>query len=95
MMRDIGRRDKIAGRTAAAAWHTTRVAEGLIHLCVLVFAVLMAQTGWEWLTLKWDGQTHAPACPRASDYFPLVISGALKSSCSSASALARADARQQ
>ena len=23
-----------------------RVAEGLIHLCVLVFAVLMAQAGW-------------------------------------------------
>jgi TRAP-type C4-dicarboxylate transport system permease small subunit len=54
-----------------------QVAEGLIHLCVLVFAVLMAEAGWEWLTLKWDEPKPMLGVPEGLDYLPLVISGAL------------------
>lgn len=54
-----------------------RVAEALIHVCVLVFAVLMAMAGWEWLTLKWDEPKPMLGVPEGLDYLPLVISGAL------------------
>lgn len=54
-----------------------RVAEAAIHLCVLAFAVLMAQAGWEWLTLKWDEPKPMLGVPEGLDYLPLVISGAL------------------
>ncbi|MBI3346417.1 MAG: TRAP transporter small permease [Burkholderiales bacterium] len=54
-----------------------RVAEALIHVCVLVFAVLMTMAGWEWLTLKWDEPKPMLGVPEGLDYLPLVISGAL------------------
>jgi TRAP-type C4-dicarboxylate transport system permease small subunit len=54
-----------------------RVAEALIHVCVLVFAVLMAAAGWEWLTLKWAEPKPMLGVPEGLDYLPLVISGAL------------------
>ncbi len=54
-----------------------RVAEGLIHLCVGAFAVLMASAGWEWLALKWDEPKPMLGVPEGLDYLPLVISGAL------------------
>lgn len=54
-----------------------RVAEAAIHLCVLAFAVLMTQAGWEWLTLKWDEPKPMLGVPEGLDYLPLVISGAL------------------
>lgn len=54
-----------------------RVAESLIHLCVLAFAVLMAAAGWEWLTLKWDEPKPMLGVPEGLDYLPLVIAGAL------------------
>ena len=47
-----------AGRRCCPA--AGNVAEGLIHLCVLVFAVLRWPTpAGEWLTLKWTNETHA------------------------------------
>ena len=54
-----------------------RVAEALIHVCVLAFAVLMALAGWEWLTLKWDEPKPMLGVSEGLDYLPLVISGAL------------------
>lgn len=54
-----------------------RVAESLIHLCVLAFAVLMAAAGWEWLALKWDEPKPMLGVPEGLDYLPLVIAGAL------------------
>ena len=54
-----------------------RVAEALIHVCVLVFAMLMTMAGWEWLTLKWDEPKPMLGVPEGLDYLPLVISGAL------------------
>jgi len=54
-----------------------RVAEGLIHLCVIAFAVLMAMAGWEWLTLKWDEPKPMLGVPEGVDFLPLVISGVL------------------
>ena len=54
-----------------------RVAEALIHLCVIAFAVLMAAAGWEWLTLKWDEPKPMLGVPEGMDFLPLVISGAL------------------
>ena len=54
-----------------------RVAEGLIHLCVLAFAVLMAVAGWEWLTLKWAEPKPLLGVPEGLDYLPLVIAGVL------------------
>lgn len=54
-----------------------RVAEALIHLCVLVFAVLMTVAGWEWLTLKWSEPKPMLGVPEGLDYLPLVIAGAL------------------
>ncbi|MGQ3053968.1 MAG: TRAP transporter small permease [Roseateles sp.] len=54
-----------------------RVAEALIHVCVLVFAVLMAYAGWEWLTLKWAEPKPLLGVPEGLDYLPLVIAGAL------------------
>lgn len=54
-----------------------RVAEALIHVCVLVFAVLMAAAGWEWLTLKWEEPKPMLGVPEGLDYLPLVIAGAL------------------
>jgi len=54
-----------------------RVAEALIHLCVIAFAVLMAAAGWEWLTLKWDEPKPMLGAPEGMDFLPLVISGAL------------------
>ena len=54
-----------------------RVAESLIHVCVLAFAVLMAAAGWEWLTLKWEEPKPMLGVPEGLDYLPLVISGVL------------------
>lgn len=54
-----------------------RVAEALIHLCVITFAVLMAVAGWEWLTLKWAEPKPLLGVPEGLDYLPLVIAGAL------------------
>ncbi|RZI98557.1 MAG: TRAP transporter small permease [Rubrivivax sp.] len=54
-----------------------RVAEALIHVCVLVFALLMAYAGWEWLTLKWAEPKPLLGVPEGLDYLPLVIAGAL------------------
>lgn len=54
-----------------------RVAQGLIHLCVLAFALLMATAGWEWLVLKWDEPKPMLGVPEGLDYLPLVIAGAL------------------
>ncbi len=54
-----------------------RVAEALIHACVLVFAVLMAAAGWEWLTLKWSEPKPLLGVPEGLDYLPLVIAGGL------------------
>jgi TRAP-type transport system small permease protein len=54
-----------------------RVAEALIHLCVIVFAVLMAMAGWEWLTLKWDEPKPLLGVPEGLDYLPLLIAGVL------------------
>ena len=54
-----------------------RVAEALIHVCVLVFAMLMTVAGWEWLTLKWDEPKPMLGVPEGLDYLPLVISGVL------------------
>jgi TRAP-type C4-dicarboxylate transport system permease small subunit len=54
-----------------------RVAEGLIHLCVLTFAVLMAAAGWEWLMLKWAEPKPLLGVPEGLDYLPLVIAGVL------------------
>jgi TRAP-type C4-dicarboxylate transport system permease small subunit len=54
-----------------------RIAEGLIHLCVLAFAGLMSFAGWEWLTLKWDEPKPMLGVPEGLDYLPLVISGVL------------------
>ena len=54
-----------------------RVAQGLIHLCVLVFAVLLADAGWEWMTLKWDEPKPLLGVPEGLDYLPLVIAGVL------------------
>ena len=54
-----------------------RVAEVLIHLCVMTFAVLMAVAGWEWLTLKWAEPKPLLGVPEGLDYVPLVIAGSL------------------
>ena len=54
-----------------------RVAEALIHVCVLAFAILMALAGWEWLTLKWDEPKPMLGVSEGLDYLPLVISGVL------------------
>jgi len=54
-----------------------RVAEALIHVCVLGFAILMAMAGWEWLTLKWDEPKPMLGVSEGLDYLPLVISGVL------------------
>lgn len=54
-----------------------RVAEALIHACVLAFALLMAWAGWEWLTLKWNEPKPMLGVPEGLDYLPLVIAGAL------------------
>jgi len=54
-----------------------RVAEALIHVCVIAFAVLMAMAGWEWLTLKWDEPKPMLGVPEGLDFLPLVIAGAL------------------
>ncbi|MGM9484457.1 TRAP transporter small permease [Roseateles sp. NT4] len=54
-----------------------RVAEGLIHVGVIAFAVLMAVAGWEWLTLKWDEPKPMLGMPEGLDFLPLVISGVL------------------
>ena len=54
-----------------------RVAQGLIHLCVLVFAVLLADDGWEWMTLKWAEPKPLLGVPEGLDYLPLVIAGVL------------------
>jgi TRAP-type C4-dicarboxylate transport system permease small subunit len=54
-----------------------RVAEALIHLCVLAFAVLLGVAGWEWLTLKWDEPKPMLGVPEGLDYLPLVIAGVL------------------
>jgi TRAP-type transport system small permease protein len=54
-----------------------RVAEALIHLCVIVFAVLMAMAGWEWLTLKWEEPKPLLGVPEGLDYLPLLIAGVL------------------
>ena len=54
-----------------------RVAESLIHVCVLAFAVLMAAAGWEWLALKWEEPKPMLGVPEGLDYLPLVISGVL------------------
>jgi len=54
-----------------------RVAEALIHVCVIAFAVLMAVAGWEWLTLKWEEPKPMLGLPEGMDFLPLVISGVL------------------
>ena len=54
-----------------------RAADALIHVCVLVFAVLMAQAGWEWLVLKWAEPKPMLGVSEGLDYLPLVISGVL------------------
>jgi TRAP-type C4-dicarboxylate transport system permease small subunit len=54
-----------------------RAAEALIHVCVIVFAVLMALAGWEWLTLKWDEPKPMLGVSEGLDYLPLIISGVL------------------
>lgn len=54
-----------------------RVAEALIHLCVMAFAVLLAVAGWEWLTLKWDEPKPMLGVPEGLDYLPLVMAGVL------------------
>ncbi len=54
-----------------------RVAEALIHLCVITFAVLMALAGWEWMTLKWAEPKPLLGMPEGVDYLPLVIAGGL------------------
>jgi len=54
-----------------------RVAEALIHVCVIAFAVLMAVAGWEWLTLKWDEPKPMLGVSEGLDFLPLVISGVL------------------
>jgi TRAP-type transport system small permease protein len=54
-----------------------RVAEALIHLCVIAFAVLMAAAGWEWLTLKWSEPKPLLGVPEGLDFLPLVIAGVL------------------
>ena len=54
-----------------------RVAEVLIHLCVMAFAVLMAMAGWEWLTLKWAEPKPLLGVPEGLDYLPLVMAGGL------------------
>ena len=54
-----------------------RVAEALIHVCVLGFAILMAVAGWEWLTLKWAEPKPMLGVSEGLDYLPLVISGVL------------------
>lgn len=54
-----------------------RVAQGVIHLCVLAFAVLLGVAGWEWLTLKWDEPKPLLGVPEGLDYLPLVIAGGL------------------
>ena len=75
-VRDAGRLGWIA-LVALLPRGARNVAEGLIHLCVLVFAVLMADAGWEWLTLKWDEPKPMLGVPEGLDHLPLVISGAL------------------
>jgi TRAP-type C4-dicarboxylate transport system permease small subunit len=54
-----------------------RVAEALIHVCVLGFAILMAVAGWQWLALKWDEPKPMLGVSEGLDYLPLVISGVL------------------
>ncbi len=54
-----------------------RAAQGLIHLCVMAFAVLMAAAGWQWLVLKWDEPKPMLGVPEGLDYLPLVIAGGL------------------
>ena len=54
-----------------------RVAEGLIHVFVIAFAVLMALAGWEWLTLKWNEPKPLLGVPEGLDFLPLVIAGVL------------------
>jgi TRAP-type transport system small permease protein len=54
-----------------------RVAEGVIHVCVIAFAVLMTGAGWEWLTLKWNEPKPMLGVPEGLDFLPLVIAGVL------------------
>ena len=54
-----------------------RVAEALIHLCVMAFAVLLGVAGWEWLMLKWDEPKPMLGVPEGLDYLPLVLAGVL------------------
>lgn len=63
--------------TALLPGGAQRVAQGLIHLCVLAFAVLLGMAGWEWLTLKWDEPKPLLGVPEGLDYLPLVIAGVL------------------
>ncbi|MDN3921303.1 TRAP transporter small permease [Roseateles violae] len=57
------------------AWR--RRFELLIHALVALFGALMADSGWQWATLKWDERKPMLGLPEGVDYLPLVIAGAL------------------
>lgn len=54
-----------------------RIAEGLIHALVALFAGLMAWSGYEWMVLKWAEPKPMLGVPEGLDYLPLLIGGVL------------------
>jgi TRAP-type C4-dicarboxylate transport system permease small subunit len=52
-------------------------AEVLIHLFVVLFGALMAQSGWVWARLKWTDIKPMLGVPVAVDYLALVLAGVL------------------
>ena len=54
-----------------------RKLELLIHALIALFGALMAQSGWQWATLKWDERKPMLGLPEGVDYLPLVVAGAL------------------
>jgi TRAP-type C4-dicarboxylate transport system permease small subunit len=52
-------------------------AEVLIHLFVVLFGALMAQSGWVWARLKWTDIKPMLGVPVAVDYLALVLAGSL------------------
>jgi TRAP-type C4-dicarboxylate transport system permease small subunit len=51
--------------------------EIIIHGFVVLFGVLMAQSGWLWTTLKWSDIKPMLGVPVGADYLALVVAGVL------------------
>ena len=51
--------------------------EVLIHLFVVLFGALMAESGWVWTRLKWTDIKPMLGVPVGVDYLSLVIAGVL------------------